>query len=172
MAGDAVQSARQWIVGAGDVIDGPSSVVKAIGGGKRAADQLDALLQGRAITTNAPPKPVGFDLLNMAYFAPLERQQPPGVAPALRMSGFDEVVGPLSNEAFMTEAGRCFHCGDCNYCSNCWVFCPESSIQMKPDSEGPNGLPRFQVDHQTCKGCGICMHECPRGAIVMEEEFQ
>jgi len=171
-AGGVTLSGEQWIVGAGDVVEGPSSVVKAIGGGKRAAAQLDALLQGRTLPTNAPPTPVDFDLLNMGYFAPAERQQPPCGAPASRMSGFGEVVGELSSEAFLVEARRCFHCGDCNYCSNCWVFCPESSIQMLPDSEGPNGLPRFQVDHQTCKGCGICMHECPRGAIVMEEEFQ
>ena len=72
--------------------------------------------------------------------------------------------------AFRIEAERCFHCGDCNFCGNCWIFCPENSIEMAQNSEGPNGLARFQVDYRSCKGCGICMNECPRGAILMAEE--
>lgn len=171
-AGGVAQSGGQWIVGAGDVISGPSKVVDAIGGGKQAAAHLDALLQERALPTNGRPAPVDFDLLNMGYFRPAPRQQPPLVAPASRIKGFDEVVAELSGEAFLAEAERCFHCGDCNFCSNCWLFCPEASIQIAPNSEGPNGLPRFQVNYRTCKGCGICVHECPRGAIVMEEEVR
>lgn len=171
-AGGAAQSGSQWIVGAGDVASGPASVVQAIGGGKRAAAHLDALLQGHAAPIHERPKPAGFDLLNMGYFMPAQRQQPPAAAPASRVTGFDEVVEKLSSEAFLAEAERCFHCGDCNYCGNCWIFCPETSIQTASNSEDPNGLARFQVDYRTCKGCGICMRECPRGAIVMEEEVR
>ncbi len=90
--------------------------------------------------------------------------------PASRVKGFDEVVGGLSDEALRAEAGRCFHCGECNFCGNCWIFCPEMSMTMAPNSEGPNGLPRYQIDYRTCKGCGICVHECPRSAITMEKE--
>jgi Pyruvate/2-oxoacid:ferredoxin oxidoreductase delta subunit len=25
------------------------------------------------------------------------------------------------------------------------------------------------IDHDYCKGCGICSHECPRGVITMED---
>jgi NADPH-dependent glutamate synthase beta subunit-like oxidoreductase len=171
-SGEAALSDRQWIVCAGDVVDGPSSVAKAIGGGKRAAAQLEALLQGRSVSTNERPAPVGFASLNQAYFARARREEPPAAAPSARISGFDEVVGELSREAFLAEAQRCFHCGDCNFCGNCWIFCPEASIQRAPNSEGANGLLRFEVDYQTCKGCGICKRECPRGAIVMEEEVQ
>jgi Pyruvate/2-oxoacid:ferredoxin oxidoreductase delta subunit len=88
------------------------------------------------------------------------------------MLGFGEVVRGYDEDAFTAEAKRCFHCGDCNYCGNCWVFCPESSISTLPASEGVNGTLRFQVDNVTCKGCGICTHECPRAALTMVEEFQ
>jgi len=169
-AGGVVRSGRQWIAGAGDAAEGPSSVVRAVGAGKRAAKQLDALLQGgdRPAEDNIPP--VGFDRLNMAYFANSPRREPLHAEPAARIRGFDEVVGELSNEAFRAEAERCFHCGDCNFCSNCWVFCPEASIQKAAGIAGVNGLPRFEVEYGSCKGCGICMHECPRAAIVMQEE--
>jgi Pyruvate/2-oxoacid:ferredoxin oxidoreductase delta subunit len=26
------------------------------------------------------------------------------------------------------------------------------------------------IDYDHCKGCGICVEECPRDAMVMEEE--
>jgi len=172
VSGKAALSDRQWIVAAGDVVDGPSSVAKAIGGGKRAAAQLEAALQGGSVPTGEQPAPLGFASLNQTYFARARREQPPTAAPASRTSGFDEVVGELSSDALLAEAGRCLHCGDCNFCANCWIFCPEASIQKAPDSAEANGYARFQVDYQTCKGCGICMRECPRGAIVMQEEFQ
>ena len=171
-AGDAVQSEGQWIVAAGDALDGPSSVAKAIGGGKRAAARLDASLQGASVAAEERATPVGFDALNKAYFASALRAEPEVAAPAARVSGFDEVVGGLAKEAFLAEAARCFHCGDCNFCGNCWIFCPEASIQKAGEAEGANARARFEVDYQTCKGCGICRHECPRGAIVMTEEVQ
>ena len=171
-SGEAVRSEQQWIVAAGDIVDGPSSVAKAVGGGKRAAAQLDALLQGRSVSTNEKSASVGFELLNKAYFAHIEREEAPVTEPSARIGGFDEVMGELSHEAFLAEAGRCLHCGDCNFCGNCWIFCPEASIQEAPNSEGANGLARFQVDYRTCKGCGICKRECPRAAIVMTEEVE
>ena len=46
-------------------------------------------------------------------------------------------------------------------CHFCWMFCPEISISR----ERPPA-----VDLTYCKGCGICAHECPHGAIAMKEE--
>lgn len=171
-AGNAVQVGKQWMVGAGDVVEGPSSVVRAIGGGKRAAAQLDARLQGKSPVVFEAQVTVGFDKLNMGYFNPVARMQPTHSPSAARLQGFGEVVGGYAEDAFIAEAKRCFHCGDCNYCGNCWVFCPESSITTLPDSNGVNGTLRFQVDNVTCKGCGICTHECPRAALTMVEEVQ
>lgn len=51
----------------------------------------------------------------------------------------------------------------CTHCMICWVYCPDSSIQVK---EGKV----TGIDLAHCKGCGICAHECPRKAISMVEE--
>jgi 2-oxoacid:acceptor oxidoreductase delta subunit (pyruvate/2-ketoisovalerate family) len=169
-AGEAVQMEGQWFIGAGHIISGPTTVAHAIGNGKRAAVQLDTVLQGREFPAKAQRKGVRLNSLNMTYFAPAPRQEPPVLDPASRVKGFDEMTGGLSDEALLAEAGRCFHCGDCNSCGNCWIFCPEMAVTAA-GSESPDGRPRYQIDYRTCKGCGICVQECPRSAIIMEEEI-
>ncbi len=169
-AGEAVQMESQWFIGAGDIISGPTTVAHAIGNGKRAAGQLGIVLQGREFPAKAQRQGVRLKSLNMTYFASAPRQEPPVLVPASRVKGFDEVAGGLSDEALLAEAGRCFHCGDCNSCGNCWIFCPEMAVKAA-GSEGPDRLPRYQIDYRTCKGCGICVQECPRSAITMEEEI-
>ena len=49
----------------------------------------------------------------------------------------------------------------CTHCMQCWLFCPDSSILVDPDSEEMVG---FDLDH--CKGCGICAAVCPINAKV------
>ena len=45
-------------------------------------------------------------------------------------------------------------------CFNCWLYCPEAVVSRT--------IPP-QIDFNYCKGCGICMEECPVKAISMEE---
>jgi pyruvate ferredoxin oxidoreductase delta subunit len=45
-------------------------------------------------------------------------------------------------------------------CFNCWLFCPEAVVSRT--------IPP-QIDFNYCKGCGICMEECPAKAISMKE---
>jgi len=79
---------------------------------------------------------------------------------------FDEVVAGLGWPQAMAEAQRCFTCGACTACDNCYVFCPDAAIV-------PNrATGAYEVDLTHCKGCGICATECPRGAIVLRPEEQ
>ena len=55
----------------------------------------------------------------------------------------------------------CARCGLCIDCDNCSTFCPEVAVRL---SGG-----RRSVDTDYCKGCGICVAECPRSAMSMEE---
>ena len=50
----------------------------------------------------------------------------------------------------------------CIMCLFCWIFCPDSSI-----IRGDEGV---EVDYIHCKGCGICVTECPVKAISMVED--
>ena len=61
---------------------------------------------------------------------------------------------------------------NCIHCLFCWIWCPDSAIQV----EHVDGKPKVVgVDLEHCKGCGICAHECPpvkkgKAALVMVRE--
>ena len=81
-----------------------------------------------------------------------------------RTGSFEEVNLGFSEETAAEEAKRCFNCGVCNLCDNCYIFCPDVAIHKRGEDE------LNVIDYDHCKGCGICMEECPRDVIVMEEE--
>jgi len=81
-----------------------------------------------------------------------------------RQSGFAEVVGDLDENNAQFEARRCLSCGNCFECDNCYGMCPDNSITKL----GPGK--RFEFKYDYCKGCGLCVTECPCGAITMKPE--
>jgi len=56
---------------------------------------------------------------------------------------------------------------ECTHCFQCWLFCPDSSILVDPQTETMIG---FDLDH--CKGCGICATVCPVNAKVRRQVGQ
>ena len=85
---------------------------------------------------------------------------------ARRASTFDEVVGGLDASTALFEARRCLSCGNCFACDNCYGVCPDNAV-IKLD---PGGAYAYAFDFDYCKGCGLCMQECPCGAIEMVPE--
>jgi pyruvate ferredoxin oxidoreductase delta subunit len=52
----------------------------------------------------------------------------------------------------------------CTHCLLCWVYCPDGAILVENDKV-------VGVAYEYCKGCGVCVHECPKeGAIAMAPE--
>jgi Pyruvate/2-oxoacid:ferredoxin oxidoreductase delta subunit len=90
----------------------------------------------------------------------------PALEVARRVTSFDEVVGGLDETTALYEARRCLSCGNCFECDNCYGVCPDNAvIKLGPGS-------RYEIDLDFCKGCGICVSECPCGSIKMEPEPQ
>ena len=88
----------------------------------------------------------------------------PTIEVARRTQTFEEVVVGLDEDTAVYEARRCLSCGNCFECDNCYGVCPDNSvIKLGPGK-------RFEFDYDYCKGCGICVQECPAGAIAMEPE--
>ena len=62
----------------------------------------------------------------------------------------------------------------CIRCMICWVYCPDSVIHVidKPytTSKGRRYDVTLEIDYGHCKGCGICVEECPVDAIDFVEE--
>lgn len=159
-AGDVVQ------LGSGQ----PLMVVNAVGDGKRVAFNLDKVLRNIPIEPRTVPIDVIVDLgrMNMTYFPHFPRVKQGMLAPASRKSTQQEVILAYTEEQATMEAARCFSCGTCNACDNCYLVCPEPCIVRSSRS---NGLYKILVDY--CKGCRVCIEECPTGCLegVPELDF-
>jgi 2-oxoacid:acceptor oxidoreductase delta subunit (pyruvate/2-ketoisovalerate family) len=160
----AMMTGKAGVFAAGDAAPGDRTATVAIGRGRIAAQHVDAWLGGRTYGTPSRDNQVPFARLNTWYYsdAPAETRQT--LDAARRITGFEEIVKPLSAQSALFEAQRCMSCGNCFECDNCFGLCPDDAIIKL----GP-GL-KYQIDLDYCKGCGVCVHECPAGAISMVPE--
>lgn len=146
------------VFAAGDVSTGDGTVTHAIGDGKRAAGRAMVAL-GLDVTPFARPDralAVAATEIRFDHFARSEPAQEKVKRAASRAHTFAEVSRGLADRL---EAHRCFSCGDCTKCDTCLVFCPEGIIRRKDSA--------YEVDYSYCKGCGICVKECPRKGMEM-----
>lgn len=170
----------------GDIVAQPRTVSYAIGAGKKAAMAIDATLRGKNVagtlrlarwgekgslsmaryksgdSDGMTRDVVPFSELNTAYFKRLSRKGREKLPVAGRTADFSEVTLGLSSAAALYEAKRCLNCGVCNLCDNCFLYCPDLAISARPDRKG------YQINYDYCKGCCICVEECPRGALSLE----
>ena len=157
---------------AGDIVDGPGMVVQAVGSGRKVANAIDLLLRKGQIEIPDEHPDVIDDLrrLNLRYFkhAPRTRDMEREPEDRVRSQKLEVRLG-YTEEMAVREADRCFSCGVCNGCDNCWVVCPDTSILR---DERKNG--HYSVNLNYCKGCGVCVQECPTGCLefVPELDFE
>jgi len=174
----------------GDVTNDVQMVVSAVASGKQAALALDVLFrEGAAMVKDrlaacavGPGPSLSMEIftggprglrtrhvvlpeeINTDYFAFEPRLSQPRLLVEERSRSFAEIDLKISAGLAMREAGRCFNCGICNGCDNCYLFCPDVSI-----ARGHEGEDR-RINYDYCKGCGLCVVECPRNAMTLEEE--
>ncbi len=166
---------EEGVFAAGDVVSGAGTVTAAVGEGRRVAAVVHTWLTRGSLPDEAPPvqglwdRPVNLDRtvyveqLNPAYFTEVPRPELPELDPVERRSSFAEVMGGFTEAEAVAEARRCLVCGTCNECCNCLYFCPDVAIARRGDAFG------FDIDADHCKGCGICVEECPRDALSLME---
>ncbi len=152
------------IFAGGDMVPAERNVTVAIGHGKKAARHIDAWLSGTTYAAAPSHDLATFERLNTWYYTDAPKTVRPMLDIIRRQSTFDEVQGSLSEENALFEARRCLSCGNCFECDNCYGVCPDNAVIKL----GPGNRFEFNLDY--CKGCGICVAECPCGAIKMEPE--
>jgi NADPH-dependent glutamate synthase beta subunit-like oxidoreductase len=178
------------VVYGGDLVADLKSVVHAVASGKQAAMALDTLFQegydpiqaklASSVVSSGPaqsmeiylgglrgqrnPQIVTFGEINTDYFTFAPRVIQPRLLREERLHSFAEIDLKISANLAIREAERCFNCGLCNQCDNCRLFCPDIAV-IRDDS--PQGR---HIDYDYCKGCGVCVVECPRHAMTLEEE--
>ncbi len=168
----------------GDAASLSRSVADAIGSGKRAAVGIDLFLSGKEVTSlplspgqtktlsmarymaggesNGETPVALFGDLNTAYFLETPRVERAELSASVRARTFDEVKSGFSLDEAIREAMRCFQCGRCTLCENCYIFCSDIAIGY----DAASGYPMLREG--LCEGCGVCIHECPRGALSWE----
>jgi NADPH-dependent glutamate synthase beta subunit-like oxidoreductase/Pyruvate/2-oxoacid:ferredoxin oxidoreductase delta subunit len=183
---------RPAVAYGGDVTNDIKSVVHAVASGKQAAIALDTLFrkgpdavqpQIEACTVGSGPSlsmevymggerrlrsrhVVSYGEINKDYFRYAPRMTQPRLVREERARTFTEIDLRVSGNIAMREAERCFNCGLCNQCDNCHLFCPDLSIIHDQSAQGRH------INYDYCKGCGLCVVECPRNAMTLEEEIR
>lgn len=148
----------------GDMVPAERNVTVAIGHGKKAARHIDAWLKGETPQREFKHPIATFDRINPWYYSDAPKTMQPQLDLARRTSSFDEVQGGLAEDTALFEARRCLSCGNCFECDNCYGVCPDNAVIKLGAGK------RFAFNYEYCKGCGICVTECPCGAIDMVRE--
>jgi len=152
------------IFAGGDMVPGERTVTVGIGHGKLAARNIDAWLRGETWTHPPRHEIASFDKLNTWYYSDAPKAQRPVLDMVRRQSTFEEVVGGFDPATAQFEARRCLSCGNCFECDNCYGVCPDNAV-IKLGAGN-----RYAFNYDYCKGCGLCVSECPCGAIRTQPE--
>ena len=164
---------RDGIFFAGDASTGEGTVAAAVGSGRRVAASVHSYLnigQRSAAEPSLqslwqrelnPTLVAGPEHLNPAYFAAERRPEITRLNGPQPPRSFAEIIQGLTAESALREARRCLLCGTCNGCLNCYSWCPDMAVRRQAG--------RLEIESAHCKGCGICVEECPRGAMTLEE---
>jgi NADPH-dependent glutamate synthase beta subunit-like oxidoreductase len=133
----------------GDVASNARFVTHAIGMGRDAAIEIDHWLMGEAVVRAAPQAPVKAAAINTFYHPRAPRA---------------EAIDGFSAEQALAEAARCFSCGRCTFCDNCFQYCPDMAVRRV--------MGGYAIAADYCKGCGLCVRECPTGSLALREEWR
>ena len=162
--GPNMMTGHPGIFAGGDMVPSERTVTVGVGHGKKAARHIDAWLRGELYEPAPKHELATAEKLNTWYYSDAPKTVRPTLDLARRTSTFDEVVHGLDESNALYEARRCLSCGNCFECDNCYGVCPDNAvIKLGPGK-------RFQFNYDYCKGCGICVSECPCGAIKMVPE--
>jgi formate hydrogenlyase subunit 6/NADH:ubiquinone oxidoreductase subunit I len=73
-----------------------------------------------------------------------------------------EVAGTVSEEQFLAEVERCFSCGSCFGCEQCYMYCTAGCFTRL---EQPRPGMYFSLNLDACQECGKCIEVCPCGFL-------
>lgn len=135
----------------------------AIAQGRQAAEAVHAQLRGlparsasrSELAPGPSPKP--------DYYPAMPRSTSPYRAVASRLAQPDlEVQQTISERAFLDEVSRCFSCGSCFGCEQCYMFCNAGGFS-KLQEVAPGRY--FSLSLECCESCGKCIELCPCGYL-------
>ena len=168
---DRMMTGHAGVFAGGDMVPSERTVTVAVGHGKQAARTIDAWLRGEEYRHAARPALADVTSLNTWYYTDAPASVRPTLDLVRRISTFDEVTLGLDEDTAVFEARRCLSCGNCFHCDNCFGVCPDNAVRKFAEGSGAGDNGRdYAFDLDYCKGCGLCVAECPSGAIDLVPE--
>jgi len=186
--GEDGMTSVKGVFATGDNVGGPSTVVEAVGHGRKTALKLDAWLMGRMRRKQVVKiEPIKGPLRERSDdFIP--RQEMPTVPVDQRFDGLtEEVELGLDDERARLEAKRCYLCylryeidvDNCIYCRACIEVAPRNCIKLvegvELNQDGSYGelqessqwdqVGAIWIDNNECIRCGACYKVCPTKCI-------
>jgi len=156
------------VMAGGDAIS-PGIAGEAIIQGRHAAEALHARLRGlEAVPCSDPVLPA----INAEHVL-LASKPGCGAVHQSKLSGEEriaagmgEVARTITEEQFLAEVERCFSCGSCYGCEQCYMYCT-SGCFTKIEEPGPGMY--FSLNLDQCKECGKCIEVCPCGFLEVQK---
>lgn len=135
----------------------------SIGQGAKAAQAIAASLRGGQPKA-APARPkVGPERIKMAWYPDKPRAERAVRPAAERLARpLEEIDLGITQEQALEEVTRCFSCGKCFACENCWMYCQNNCFTKIAD---PQLGDFYKVKLEVCDGCKKCAEECPCGFL-------
>jgi formate dehydrogenase major subunit len=182
--GEDGMTSHKGIFAAGDYVNGASTVIQAVGHGRRVARRIDAWLMGRErrrqvvriVPVEQPLRERAFDFIPRQHMptAPLD---------ARMKDAAHEVELGLDEKLAFEEAKRCYLCNlryqidvdRCIYCRACIEVAPRNCIKLvrgvEVQEDGAYGklletrewnqVGAIWIDNNECIRCGQCFKACP-----------
>lgn len=136
----------------------------AIAQGRQAAEAVHAQLRDlEQPHVNRKPA-VPEEVIKSDYHAEKQRAAPHQKSVVERLAEPDtEVLETISRTEFLEEITRCFSCGLCYGCDNCFMYCNAGGF-TRLEQVSPGAY--FAMSQEFCVGCGKCIDLCPSGFLT------
>ena len=154
---------KENVFGGGDALK-IDLITTAVGHGRKAADSIDAFLQGKNMPEAPYREVINVKKQDLNYFFHSNQTRRRHQVAENIVGNHSEVLEALTKEQAIEESKRCMSCGLCFDCKQCSSFCPQEAISRYKD----NPIGEVMYTHYTkCVGCHLCALVCPTGYIQM-----
>lgn len=136
---NTLQTFIGWVFAGGDSVTGPTTIIEAVGQGKKAAFFLDKFLLGEPLSHFSfgdKLEPVDQKkLLSHKKIEPMKPVTDTFRKPEERIRDFRDVENTYTEEEAQKSASRCLDCSNCRECHQCVSACPANAIDFSQKKE-------------------------------------